>query len=103
MPVPFGPRFTVRYTNEFDADRRALGLAGRNFGFFFEEVERQILDYPRIHCVEVPDSGGVVMRATRSAFFDIPPLYVYYRVVEEPPQIVFMALSPAWSKQDFFL
>ena len=40
------------------------------------------------------------MRPTRMAFPDIPPLYVYYRVEENPNRIVYLGLSPAWTHDE---
>jgi len=31
---------------------------------------------------------------------DIPPLYVYYLVEENPNKIVYIGLSPAWGQSD---
>lgn len=101
--MPFGPRFTAVYDDDFNADRRTLGLGGRNLDHFFEDVERQLLDYPWIYSREIPDSGGTLMRETRNAFPDVPPLYVYYKVIQDSPQdsrVYFLGLSPAWSKED---
>lgn len=103
MAVPFGPRFTAVYDNDFQADRRRLGLGGRNFDHFFEDVERHLLDYPWIYSQEVPDSGGTLMRSTREGFLDLPPLYVYYKVIQDSPRdcrVYFLGLSPAWSKSE---
>lgn len=103
MAFPFGPRFTAVYDDDFAADRGELGLSGANFDHFFEDVERQLLDYPWIFSREVPDSGGTLMRETRNAFPDIPPLYVYYKVIQDSPRdcrVYFLGLSPAWSKED---
>ncbi len=33
---------------------------------------------------------------------DIPPLYLYYRVEQDPNKIVFLGLSPAWSREETF-
>jgi hypothetical protein len=38
------------------------------------------------------------MLRTRDAFPDIPPLYVYYRVEEQPNEIIYLGLSRAWSQ-----
>jgi hypothetical protein len=100
MALPFGPEFAPVYEAGFRADREALGLGGANFDHFFRDVERQILDYPWIYSTEVPESGGTLMRATRDAFPDIPPLYVYYKVVKIDRaryRVHFVGLSPAWS------
>jgi len=40
------------------------------------------------------------MLRTKEAFPDIPPLIVYYRVTEQPNRIVYLSLSPDWSKPD---
>jgi len=101
--MPFGPRFTPVYDDDFQADKQKLGLAGPNFKFFFQQVEQQILDYPWAFSEEVPDSGGTLMRPTREAFLDIPPLYVYYKVIQDSPRdsrIHFIGLSPAWSDSE---
>lgn len=105
MPVPFGPRFTAVYDPDFHADRRTLGLSGPNFDHFFRDVEAQLLDYPWIYSREIPDSGGTLMRETRDAFPDIPPLYVYYKVIQDSARdarIYFLGLSPAWTKAELF-
>jgi hypothetical protein len=100
LPYPFGPRFCAVYDGDFEADRRSLGLGGRNFDTFFHHVERQILDYPWINSKEVPDSGGALMRETREVQPDLPALYVYYKVSVEDERIRFLGVSPAWSKTE---
>jgi hypothetical protein len=40
------------------------------------------------------------MLGTRDAFPDIPPLYVYYRVKEQPNRIIYLGLSRAWSQDE---
>lgn len=77
---PLHPRFAPVYEPQFDAERRALGLGGRDFDHFFKDVETNVCDYPWIFAEEVPESGGTLMRETRDAFPDVPPLYVYYKV-----------------------
>jgi hypothetical protein len=42
------------------------------------------------------------MLPTRYPFPDIPPLYVYFRVEQRPSRIVFLGLSPAWSRDEAF-
>lgn len=98
MPEPPGhPRFEPHYEPSFAADRAALGFAGPNFDGLFRAVETYLGDYPWEYSVEVPGSEGIRMLATRRAFPDMPPLYVYYRVEENPNRIRFLGLSPAWS------
>jgi hypothetical protein len=97
---PWHPRFTAAYDEKFYAARRALGLSGTNFNHFFRDVEGTILEYPWLNAVEVPESGGTLMRETRAAFPDVPPLYVYYKVNREQNRIRFVSLSPAWSADE---
>lgn len=97
-PPPFEPR----YGPSFRAHRRELGLAGANFDYFFRAVEVYLRDYPWEFSEEVPDSDGIRMLPTRNAFPDIPPLYVYYRVEQDPNRIFYLGLSPAWSHQEMF-
>ena len=42
------------------------------------------------------------MLPTRGGFPDIPPLYVYYRVEQNPNKIIYLGLSPAWSSDESF-
>ena len=77
-----------------------LGLVGENFDYFFEGVERQILDYPWINAAEVPDSGGTLMRETKGLAPDLPPLCVYYKIDKDKRRIRFLGLSRAWSRED---
>jgi hypothetical protein len=101
VPEPLmQPPFEPHYEASFDADRQALGLSGSNFNFFFETVERYLGNYPWKYSEEIPNSGGIRMLPTRDAFPDIPPLYVYYRVGQQPNKIYYLGLSPAWSKTD---
>jgi hypothetical protein len=79
-----------------------MGLAGPNFDHFFKEVEDYLGDYPWEYSEEVPDSEGIRMLPTRMSFPDIPPLYVYYRVEQNPNKIIFLGLSPAWSADETF-
>jgi hypothetical protein len=76
-------------------------LAGRPFDHFFLAVEKIVGDYPYDESMEIPESGGIRMRATRDAFPDLPPLYLYYRVEHDPNRVVFLSLSKAWSETDF--
>jgi hypothetical protein len=94
------PRFEPYFETSFDADRAALGLSGRPFDYFFRGVENYLANYPWKYSEEVKDSGGIRMLPTRDAFPDIPPLYVYYRVEQDPNKIVFLGLSPAWSQSE---
>jgi hypothetical protein len=100
VTYPFGPDFQPAYDKAFLDDRRELGLHGSNFDFFFEQVESQILNYPWINAREVPESGGVLMRETRGLAPDLPALYIYYKVSKDPPRILFLGLSRAWSHED---
>jgi hypothetical protein len=101
VPEPPGhPRFAPCYEPSFDADRAELGLIGRNFDYFFQGVETALGDYPWQYSEEVPDSDGIRMRPTRDAFPDIPPLYVYYRVEQQPNKIIYLGLSRAWSQDE---
>jgi hypothetical protein len=84
----------------FELARARLGLSGRNFDYFFADVERNRRDYPWAGAEEVPDSDGILMLPTKDAFPDVPPLYVYYRVREIPNRIRFLGLSRAWSESD---
>ena len=103
MPEPpLHPRFTPCYEPDFDADRKSLGLTGKNFDHFFRNVENNVCDYPWEYSKEVPDSGGARMRETRGDYPDLPPLYVYYKVNVAENRIRFLGLSPAWSKADLF-
>jgi hypothetical protein len=99
---PWHPRFDARFEASFDQQRRGLGLGGENFDFFFKAVESYLGDYPWEYSTEVPDSNGIRMLPTRQAFLDIPPLYVYYRVEQDPNKIIFLGLSPAWSAAETF-
>ncbi len=65
-------------------------------------VEDYLGDYPWEYSEEVPDSEGIRMLRTRDAFPDIPPLYVYYRVEEQPNKIIYLGLSRAWSQEESF-
>ena len=94
VPEPPGhPRFEPRYEPSFVADRVALGLGGSNFDYFFKEVEDHLADYPTISATKVLEHEEIWMLRTQSAFPDIPPLFVYYRVEERPNKIVFLGLS----------
>lgn len=84
--------WNCRYHERYEADRISLGLGGPNFDYFFEPVEREALQYPWEFSIEVPESGGTRMRATREAFLDIPPLYVFYKVDATACRIVFAYL-----------
>jgi len=99
---PLHPRFTARYEPAFEEDRKRLGLAGPNFGHFFNGVETHICDYPWEYSREVPGSGGTRMLGTRDAFPDIPPLYVYFKVNADERRIAFVGLSEAWSASETF-
>lgn len=97
---PGHPRFEPYYEPSFIADRAALGFGGPNFDSFFSAVETYLGDYPWEYSVEVPESEGIRILSTRRAFPDIPPLYVYYRVEENPNRIHYLGLSPAWSQEE---
>jgi hypothetical protein len=92
--------WSADYEADFYADRKRLGLSGRNFDYFFRDIEQAVLDYPWEYSEEVPESGGTRMRLTRDAFLDVPPLYVYWKVNAEECRVRFVGLSPAWSKAD---
>lgn len=101
MPEPPGqPRFAPCYEDSFDADRRALGLSGKNFDHFFNDIEAHAGDYPWEASAEVPNSGGIRMMPTECTAPDIPALYVYYGVQTAPNRIIFLGLSIAWSRAD---
>jgi hypothetical protein len=101
MPEPLGqPTFEPHHEPTFEAHRARLGLTGAPFDYFFSAVEKLLGDYPYKYSEEVPDSEGIRMLPTQAAFPDIPALYVYYRVRRQPNQIIYVALSPAWSKAD---
>jgi hypothetical protein len=101
VPEPPGhPRFEPRYEPSFSADRVTLGLSGANFDHFFAAVEQHLADYPWASSEEVPGGEGIWMLPTRQAFPDIPPLYVYYRVEQNPNRIIYLGMSHAWSKLD---
>lgn len=104
MPEPpLHPRFEPCYEPSFDVDRAKLGLAGQNFDHFFRDVENHLGDYPWQYSEEVPDSQGIrIIDTERAGAPDIPPLYVYYRVEQQPNKIVFLGLSPAWSKSGLY-
>jgi hypothetical protein len=97
---PWHPRFTADYDERFTTARQRLGLSGSNFTHFFRDVEDHIVEYPWLNAVEVPDSGGTLMRETRASHPDVPPLYVYYKVNREERRIRFISLSPAWSADE---
>jgi hypothetical protein len=99
---PWHPRFAPCYEPSFDHDKAELGLAGPNFDHFFRSVEVYVGDYPWEYSKEVPDSDGIRMLPTRRAFPDIPALYVYYRVEQNPNKIIYLGLSPAWSQAEVF-
>ena len=97
---PCHPPFEPEYAPSFRADRAELGLSGANFDYFFGDVERVLRDYPGEGAEEVPGGGGILMRPTRDAFPDIPPLYIYYIVNGSPNTIRFLGLSRAWSEDE---
>lgn len=98
MPEPPGhPRFAPCYEKSFEHDRHALGLSGANFDHLFRHVENFLGDYPWQYSEEVPDSEGIRMLPTEEGFPDLPPLYVYYRVEQNPNKIIYLGLSQAWS------
>jgi hypothetical protein len=99
---PWHPRFAPCYEPSFAACRTKLGLAGRNFDYFFTAVENYLGDYPWEYSEEVPDSEGIRMLPTRRGFPDIPPLYIYYRVEQNPNKIIYLGLSRAWSRDETF-
>jgi hypothetical protein len=59
-------------------------------------------DYPWEYSEEVPDGEGIRMLPTRGGFPDIAPLYMYYRVEQDPNNIIYLGLSPAWSSDETF-
>jgi hypothetical protein len=42
------------------------------------------------------------MLPTRRGHPDIPPLYVYYRVEQQPNKIIYLGLSRAWSQDEVY-
>lgn len=99
---PGHPPFDAYYEPSFSEDRATLGLSGRNFDHFFQDVERVLADYPREGSTAVPGGEGVLILPTRDVALDIPPLYVYYRVEERPNRIRYLGLSHAWSEAETF-
>jgi hypothetical protein len=97
---PLQPPFEPHYEPTFEAHRARLGLTGPNFDYFFAAVQKLLRDYPYKYSVEVPDAHGIRMYPTEAAFPDIPALYIYYRVQHQPNRIIYVGLSPAWSKGD---
>jgi hypothetical protein len=97
-PPPFDPI----YEPSFREDRVARGLGGPNFDHFFQAVVAFLADYPWEYSAEIPNSDGIWMLPTRNSFPDIPPLYVYYRVKQDPNRIVYLGVSPAWSQAETF-
>ncbi len=101
MPEPPGhPRFEPEYEPSFATDRAELGFGGPSFDFVFGEIEHYLADHPWAYSEEVPDGEGIRMLSTRQAFPDIPPLYVYYMVEEDPNKIRYLGLSRAWSQEE---
>ena len=98
MPEHPSSSFEPYYHGDFIEHRRRLGLAGTNFDFFFKDVEQAILEYP--YGDEIPDSGRTIMRETREAFPDVPPLYVYFKLDAENRRVLFLGLTQAWSAPD---
>lgn len=98
MPEPEQPRYAPVYEPSFDGELRALGLGGPSFDYFFREVEAQICTYPWENSTPVPDGDGIRMQGTENAWPDIPPLYLYFRVEQDPNRVVFLGVSPAWSR-----
>jgi hypothetical protein len=93
--------YAAAYEPDFDTDRSNLGLGDKNFDYFFQGVETFLRNSPGQDSVEVPNSEGIWMMQTRHAFPDIPPLYVYYRIEEEPARnVVFIGLSRAWAQSE---
>jgi hypothetical protein len=97
---PGHPPFEPIYEPSFAEARARLGLSGASFDSRFADVERHLADYPRSSATKAPEHEGIWMLRTKEAFPDIPPLIVYYRVTEQPNRIVYLSLSPDWSKPD---
>ena len=64
---------------------------------------------PRTGCGTAPMHFGGEYRPgpaasePREAFPDVPPLYVYYKIIKDSPtefRVYFLGLSPAWSKDE---
>jgi hypothetical protein len=101
MPdFPGHPRFEPRYEPSFDEDRAALGLGGGSFDYFFADVEAHLADYPTISSTLILPDEDIWMLRTRRGFPDLPPLFVYYRVEEQPNTIVYLGLSHDWSNAE---
>jgi hypothetical protein len=82
-------------------DVKALGLGGSSFWNYFRNVENHLGDYPKEGSMEVPESEYRI-QPTATRWPDLPALYVYFRVEENPNKIVFVRLSPAWTQADLY-
>ena len=97
---PGHPPYEPKYEPSFVEDREKLGFTGPDFDHHFEKVARALRDYPFGESVEVPDSDGIRLHPTHNSLQDLPAMCVLYRVEENPNEIVFVALTPAWTKDD---
>jgi hypothetical protein len=88
--------FEPCYEPSFAECRRKLGLSGPNFDHFFKNAEQGICRFPWLENEAVPDGQGIRIRPLLGAD-DLPPLYVYYRIENEPDRVVFYGLSRNWS------
>lgn len=98
MVPPGHPPYEPQYESTFEDDRAALHFTGANFDYFFEGIARTLRDYPKAESVEVPDGDGIRILPTYRSWPDLPRLYIFYRIQENPNRIVFLGMTPAWTQ-----
>jgi hypothetical protein len=96
VSTPDDRHFEPYYEPSFAECRRKLGLSGTYFDPFFKIAEQGLCRFPWLENEVTPNGKGTRIRPLRGAD-DLPPLYIYYRIENDPDRIVFYGLSPRWS------
>lgn len=97
---PGHPPYKPRYESSFGEDRVKVGLSGPDFDHHFEKLARSLRDYPFGQSVEIPNGDGIRLQPTYEAAPDLPAMCLLYQVEENPNEIVFLGLTPAWTDDD---
>jgi hypothetical protein len=87
--------------DKWEADRKRLGLTGRNFDTYWRPIEEAVCKNPAYGQPLLDGSGARAFLTEEAGFVDLPKLVVYFKADSRAERLVFLGLDSASLPEDY--